>query len=183
MMTLTLCIQENVSRILIKITDSSLYLSSFVDTCMSPKEYLKFCLLQGCQCATAQVHSCWGIKEGDNAKATKHRMLVWIVVNAVGVGPALQISSQHSAFVTSEIPCEKLTRTFWETCIFASFSRSIKLTKSLVVIFHFPRERFAFDCVPAFLLPKLASYSSFSRRIIGKGCHCPGKKKKNYTHK
>lgn len=36
-----------------------------------------------------------------------------------------------------------------------------------MVILHFPRERFAFDCVPAF------SYSSFSWRIIGKGCHCP----------
>lgn len=36
-----------------------------------------------------------------------------------------------------------------------------------MVILHFPRERFAFDCVPAF------SYSSFSWRINGKGCHCP----------
>lgn len=42
----------------------------------------------------------------------KHRMLACIVVNAVGVCPALQVSSLRSVFVTSAVPCEKLTWTF-----------------------------------------------------------------------
>ena len=113
------------------------------------------------------------LRKNTMLRPQKHRMLSCIVVNAAGVGPALQVSSLCSAFVTSAILREKLTRTFWKNLHICLFSRSVKLTKSPVVIFRFPRERFAFDCVPAFLLPKLASYSSFSSGIIGKGCHCP----------
>lgn len=42
----------------------------------------------------------------------KHRMLARSVVEAVGVGPALRVSSSRSAFVTSGILCGKLSWTF-----------------------------------------------------------------------
>lgn len=81
-------------------------------------------------------HSCWSTKNEDNNQPTKARMLARTLVGTVGVGPAPQVCSLRAAFVTSAILCEKLTRTFWKTCIHAFFSQR-RADKNPVVIFCF----------------------------------------------
>lgn len=73
---------------------------------------------------------------------TKARMLA----RTVGVSPDPRVCSPRAAFVTSAILCEKLTRTFWKTCI-RPFFLSVELTKNPVVIFCFAEKRLTFTCV------------------------------------
>lgn len=63
-------------------------------------------------------------------------MLACILVKTVGVSPDPQVCSLHAAFVTSAILCEKLTKTFWKTCIRAFFPQC-RADKNPVVIFCF----------------------------------------------
>lgn len=58
-------------------------------------------------------------------------MLLCILVKTVGAGPAPRARSLRAAFVTSAVLCEKLTRTFWKTCIRAFFFSQCRADKTL----------------------------------------------------
>lgn len=75
-------------------------------------------------------------------------------MKSVGVGPDPRVCCLRAAFVTSAILCEKLTRTFWKTCIRAFFV-SVELTKKPpwgYIWFH--RERFTFTLFWCFFIAK-----------------------------
>lgn len=73
-------------------------------------------------------------------------MLPYILVKTVGAGPAPQARSLRAAFVTSAILLEKLTRTFWKTCIRAFFFSVLSWQNPVVILCFAEKDLLSLMC-------------------------------------
>lgn len=73
-------------------------------------------------------------------------MLLYILVKTVGAGPAPQARSLRAAFVTSAILLEKLTRTFWKTCIRAFFFSVLSWQNPVVILCFAEKDLLSLMC-------------------------------------